>query len=48
MEMRPAMASIPSDSKVRKVPVIQRTALCCIFFSSVRFFTMGVPLKNQS
>ena len=48
MEIRPVMASIPSDGEVQKVSVIQRTALCCIFFSSVRFFTMEVPLKNQS
>jgi len=48
MGMRPAMASMPSDGKVQKAPVIQRTALCCIFFSSVMFFTIGAPLKNHS
>ena len=48
MGMRPAMASIPSDGEVQKAPVIQRAALRCIFFSSVMFFTMGVPLKNHN
>jgi len=48
MGMRPAMALIPSDGKVQKAPVIQRTALHCIFFSSVKFFMMGASLKNQS
>jgi len=48
MEMRPAIASIPSDGEVQKAPVIQRAALLCIFFNSVIFLTMGVPLKNQS
>jgi len=48
MGMRPAMASMPLDRKVRKAPVIQRAALRCIFFSSVMCFTVGVPLKNQS
>jgi len=48
MEMKPAMASMASDGEVQKAPVIQRAALCCIFFSSVMFFTIEVPLKNQS
>jgi len=48
MGMRSAMASMPSDGEVRKAPVIQRAALRCIFFSSVMFFTMGVPLKNHN
>ena len=48
MGMRPAIASMPSDREVRKAPVIQRAALCCIFFSSVMFFTIGAPLKNHS
>jgi len=48
MGMRPAMASMPSDGEVRKAPVIQRAALCCIFFSSVMFLTIGAPLKNHS
>jgi len=48
MGIRPAMASIPSDGKVQKEPVIQRTALHCIFFSLVMFLMIGAPLKNQS
>ena len=48
MGMRPAMASMPLDGEVWKVPVIQRAALRCIFFSSVMFFTMGAPLKNHN
>jgi len=48
MGMRPAMASMSSDGEVRKAPVIQRAALHCIFFSSVMFFTMGMPLKNHN
>ena len=48
MGMRPAMASMLSDGEVWKAPVIQRAALRCIFFSSVMFFTMGVPLKNHN
>jgi len=48
MGMRPAMASMPSDGEVRKAPVIQRAALCCIFFSLVMFLTMGASLKNHS
>jgi len=48
MGMRLAIASMPSVGEVRKVPVIQRTVLCCIFLSSVMFFTMGAPLKNHS
>jgi len=48
MGMRLAMASMPSDGEVQKVPVIQRTALHCIFFNSVMFLTIGVPLKNYS
>jgi len=46
--MRLAMASMPSDREVRKAPMIQRAALCCIFFSSVIFFMIGAPLKNHS
>ena len=45
--MRPAIVSIPSEGDVQKVPVIQRAALCCIFLSSLIFFTIGAPLKNQ-
>ena len=45
--MRPAIASIPSEGDVRKVPVIQRAAFHCIFFNSLMFLTIGVPLKNQ-
>jgi len=48
MGMRPTMASMPSDGEVRKVPVIQRAALRCIFFNSVMFLTIGAPLKNHS
>jgi len=48
MEMRPAMALMPLDRKVWKIPVIQRAALCCIFFNLVMFLTMGAPLKNYS
>ena len=29
------------------MPVIQRAALHCIFFNSLMFLTIGVPLKNQ-
>jgi len=45
--MRPAIASMPLEGDVWKVPVIQRAALHCIFFSSLIFFTIGVPLKNH-
>jgi len=38
--MRPAIALIPSNNKVQKVPVIQRATLCYIFFSSVKFLAM--------
>jgi len=48
MGIRPAMASMPSDGEVWKAPVIQRTALYCIFFNSVMFLTIGAPLKNHS
>jgi len=46
--MRPAIASMALDREVRKAPVIQRAALCCIFFSSVMFFTIWAPLKNHN
>jgi len=45
--MRPEIASILSEGDVQKAPVIQRAALHCIFFSSLIFLTVGVPLKNQ-
>ena len=48
MEMRPTIASILLDGEVRKAPVIQKAALCCIFFSSVMFLMVGAPLKNHS
>jgi len=48
MEMRPAIASMLSDGEVWKASMIQRAALCCIFFSSVMFFKIGAPLKNYS
>jgi len=47
MGIRPAMASMPSDREVQKVPVIQRAAPCCIFLSSLTFLTIRSPLKNQ-
>jgi len=46
--MRSAIASMPSDSEVQKAPVIYKTALYCILFSSMRFLTVRVPLKNHS
>ena len=48
MGMRPAIALMPSDEEVRKAPIIQRAALCCIFFSSVMFLMIGASLKNHS
>ena len=42
------MASMPLDGKVRKALVIQKAALYCIFFSSIMFLMVGVPLKNYS
>jgi len=48
MGIRPTMALIPSDEEVQKAPVIQRAALCCIFFNSVMFLVIGVPLKNHN
>jgi len=47
MGMRPAMASMPLDGEVQKVPVIQRAALRCIFLSLLTFLTIEAPLKNQ-
>jgi len=46
--MRPAMASMSLDREVQKAPMIQRAALCYIFFSSVMFLMVRAPLKNQS
>jgi len=48
MGMRLTIASIPLDGEVRKAPVIQRAALCCIFFSSVVFLIVGASLKNHN
>jgi len=48
MGIRPEIASMPLDREVQKAPVIQRAALCCIFFNSVMFFTIGMLLKNHS
>jgi len=48
MGIRPVIALMPLDREVRKASVIQRAALCCIFFSSLVFFTIGAPLKNYS
>ena len=45
--MRPAIASIPSEGNVQKVPVIQRAAFHCILFNLLMFLTIGTPLKNQ-
>jgi len=42
------MASILLDGEVWKAPVIQRAALCCIFFSLVMFLMVGTSLKNHS
>jgi len=42
------MALMPSDGDVWKVPVIHRAALYCIFFNSVMFLTIRVPLKNHN
>jgi len=47
MGMRPAIASIPLEEDVQKMPVIQKAVLHCIFLSLLIFFTIGVPLKNQ-
>jgi len=44
MEMRPAMALIPSDGEVQKVPVIQRAVLCCIFFSLCHKLHLAISL----
>jgi len=48
MGMRPAMASTSSDREVQKASVIQKAALYCIFFNSVMFLAIEVPLKNYS
>ena len=45
--MRPAIASIPSEGDIWKVPVIQKATLYCIFFSSLTFFIIEAPLKNH-
>ena len=45
--IRPVIASMPSEGNIQKVPVIQRAALHCIFFSLLTFFTIRAPLKNQ-
>ena len=37
----------PSEGDVRKVPVIQRAAFCCILFNSLMFLMIEAPLKNQ-
>jgi len=46
--MRSAIALMLLDGEVWKAPVIQRTALCCIFFNLVMFLTIGASLKNYS
>jgi len=46
--MRPMIASIPFVEDMKKVPVIQRATLHCIFFNSKIFLTIGVLLKNYS
>jgi len=48
MEIRPAMASMSSDREVQKASVIQRATFHCIFFNSLVFLTVGMPLKNHS
>jgi len=48
MGMRPAIALMPLDREVWKAPIIQRATLCCIFFSSLMFLTIGALLKNHS
>ena len=45
MGMRPAMALMPLDREVQKTPIIQRAALCCIFFNLVMFLTIGAPVR---
>jgi len=42
------MALMSLESDMQNVPVIQRTARFCIFFSSLMFFKVGALLKNQS
>jgi len=46
--MRPAIASIPSNSKVQKASVIHRAVLCHIFFNSDMFLMVKALLKNHS
>ena len=48
MGIRLAMALMSLESDMQNVPVIQRTARFCIFFSSLMFFKVGALLKNQS
>jgi len=48
MGIRSTMASMPSKGDVWKISMIQRVVLCCIFFSSDRFFKIGAFLKNYS
>jgi len=40
------MASMSSESSVQKVSVIQRAALYYIFFSSAKFFAIGVCYRR--
>ena len=47
IEMRSAIALMPSDEEVQKVSVIQRAVLHCIFFNLVMFLTIGAPLKSS-
>jgi len=40
------MASTSFNGNMQKTPVIYKVVLHCIFFSYIRFFTVGAPLKN--
>ena len=48
IEMRPVIVSTPHNREVQKAPIIQRAALLCIFFSSLREWYNGTFLKYQS
>ena len=45
IRMRLAIALTFHDGNVQRVPVIQRTSLLCIFFSSLRGWYNSTPLK---
>ena len=48
IEMRPVIVSTLHNREVQKAPIIQRAALLCIFFSSLRGWYNGTFLKYQS